>query len=175
MSDEFLGEIRVGGWNFPPKNYAYCNGQLMPIAQNTALFSLLGTSYGGDGKTTFALPDLRGRAPISAGQSSTGTLYDIGGQYGTSSVTLLQSEMPAHTHIPQASSDAADLTAPAPDRSLASGTAPSTYQTATTSQLSLMAFETPGAAGGSLPHNNMPPALAVNFVIALIGIFPQRP
>jgi microcystin-dependent protein len=175
MSDQFVGEIRVGAWNFAPKNFAFCNGQLLPISQNTALFSLLGTFYGGDGKSTFALPNLQGRAPVSAGDTPFGSSYFLGGEYGTSTVTLLESEMPAHTHIPQVSPDAADLGAPATDRVLASAAAPFTYQTNTTSQLATMAFQTASVAGGSFPHNNMPPALVLNFVIALVGIFPARP
>src|SRR3954470_2159479 len=112
MSDPFVAEIRIFPFNFAPKGWAFCNGQLMPISQNTALFSLLGTTYGGDGKSTFALPNMLNNAPIQPGQGQGLSLYDLGQTGGTETVTLLQSEMPLHTHTLQASLDDADLAVP---------------------------------------------------------------
>jgi len=175
MSDQFLAEIRIFPFNFPPTGWAFCDGQLMPISQNTALFALLGTYYGGDGKSTFALPDLQGSAPMQPGQGQGLSLRDLGEMSGVESITLLQSEMPLHTHSLHADTlDPADLTAPAPNRVLAQSSAVSAYQP-TASNLGLMAFQALPPAGGGLPHNNMQPYLTLNFCIALQGIFPQRP
>src|SRR5213080_669610 len=112
MADPFVAEIRIFGFNFAPTGWAMCNGQLLPISQNTALFSLLGTFYGGDGKSTFALPNLEGSAPLNQGQSNTGTEYFLGQQSGTDTVTLLTSEMPAHNHLMQGGFTQADLSGP---------------------------------------------------------------
>src|SRR5215208_4798320 len=112
MSDPFVAEIRIFPFNFPPKGWAFCDGQLMPISQNTALFSLLGTTYGGDGKSTFALPDLQGSAPLQPGQGQGLSLYDLGQQGGTESVTLLESEIPVHTHTVNASAEPAVVKLP---------------------------------------------------------------
>src|SRR3954447_23275169 len=119
MSDPFVAEIRIFPFFFAPKGWAFCNGQLMPISQNTALFSLLGTTYGGDGKSTFALPDMQGNAPMQPGQGQGLSLRDLGEMSGVESVTLLQSEMPLHPHAMQAANLPADQGAPAPDRSMA--------------------------------------------------------
>jgi len=172
MSDPFVAEIRIFGFNFAPTGWASCDGQLMPISQNTALFSLLGTSYGGDGRSTFGLPDLQGSAPVSQGQSPGLSEYFVGEQTGTTSVTLLQTEIPSHSHALNIS------TAPALERqppgqllAVASGVGPygpSSGPTATMSP-SIMA-----PAGGSLPHNNLQPYLTLKFCIALQGIFPAR-
>src|SRR5688500_9773441 len=147
----------------------------MPISQNTALFSLLGTTYGGDGKSTFALPDMKGNAPMQPGQGQGLSLRDLGEMSGVESITLLVSEIPVHTHALMADAlDPADLPAPAPNRVLAQSTAVFAYQPAA-SNLGLMAFQALPPAGGGLPHNNMQPYLTLNFCIALQGVFPQRP
>jgi microcystin-dependent protein len=173
MSDQFLAEIRIFPFNFPPTGWAFCDGQLMPISQNTALFALLGTTYGGDGKSTFALPDMQGNAPMQPGQGQGLSLRDLGEMSGVESITLLQSEIPVHTHSMHANAlDPADLNTPTPARVLSQGVA--AYQPAA-SNLGLMAFQTLPPAGGGLPHNNMQPYLTLSFCIALQGIFPQRP
>src|SRR5687767_4486752 len=174
MSDPFLAEIRVVGFNFAPAGWATCDGQLLPISQNTALFSLLGTMYGGDGKSTFALPNLQGNAPMFWGQGP-GLSYRVEGEMsGTPYVTLLQSETPAHTHNLMASSDPADLGAPAPDRSLARSQPDIYKQPAGASPIQPLAPQAVNVAGGSQPHNNMMPYLTLNFCIALQGVFPPR-
>lgn len=176
MSDQFVAEIRIFPFNFPPTGWAFCDGQLMPISQNTALFSLLGTTYGGDGKSTFALPDLQGNAPMQPGQGQGLSLRDLGEMSGTESVSLLVSEIPFHTHSLQANSFPGDKTVPSPTTSLANATGGNMYVTGSpTPALSLMAFQALPPAGGGLPHNNMQPYLTLNFCIALQGIFPQRP
>jgi microcystin-dependent protein len=176
MSDQFLAEIRIFPFNFPPTGWAFCDGQLMPISQNTALFALLGTVYGGDGKSTFALPDMQGNAPMQPGQGQGLSLRDLGEMSGVESITLLQSEMPVHTHsIRTHNIDAADTQNPSADTSLAQSNQGQAYQTVVNANLTLMAFQTLPPAGGGLPHNNMQPYLTLNFCIALQGIFPQRP
>jgi len=173
MSDQFVAEIRIFPFNFPPTGWAFCDGQLLPISQNTALFSLLGTTYGGDGKSTFALPDLQGNAPMQPGQGNGLSLYDLGQTGGSESVTLLQSEMPLHTHsMNGATSDPALAKAISPDASWGLSQGGGIYQDVENTQLSPEAV---AVAGGSLPHNNMQPYLTLNFCIALQGIFPQRP
>jgi microcystin-dependent protein len=173
MSDQFVAEIRIFPFNFAPTGWAFCNGQLMPISQNTALFSLLGTVYGGDGKSTFALPDMQGNAPMQPGQGQGLSLRDLGELSGVESITLLVSEIPVHTHTLRASIDDGDLAIPGAARTLAKTSA--NVYSATTSGLQLMAFQGLPPAGGGLPHNNMQPYLTLNFCIALQGIFPQRP
>lgn len=175
MSDQFVAEIRVFPFNFPPTGWAFCNGQLMPISQNTALFSLVGTFYGGDGKSTFALPDLQGSAPMQHGQGQGLSLRDLGEQSGSQFVTLLESEVPAHSHALLASTAATDeegLKNP-------TGGAPGKVQAASPlygppNNPAPMAFQALSVTGGSLPHNNMQPYLALNFCIALQGVFPAR-
>jgi microcystin-dependent protein len=175
MADQFVAEIRIFPFNFPPTGWAFCDGQIMPISQNTALFSLLGTTYGGDGKSTFALPDLQGSAPMQPGQGQGLSLRDLGEQSGVESITLLVSEIPVHKHQMEADNvDPADLNIPAPARTLAVSQNAFAYQTST-SGLGLMALQSLPPAGGGLPHNNMQPYLTLNFCIALQGIFPQRP
>jgi microcystin-dependent protein len=170
MSDQFVAEIRIFPFNFPPTGWAFCDGQLMPISQNTALFSLLGTVYGGDGKSTFALPDLQGSAPMQPGQGQGLSDRVLGEMSGVESITLLQSEIPIHNHIIQTSNDNANNVNP-DTRYFARGNpvyvAPSALGT--------MAVQCLSPAGGGLPHNNMQPYLTLNFCIALQGIFPQRP
>jgi len=173
MSDPFVAEIRIFGFNFAPKGWAFCNGQLLPISQNTALFSLLGTTYGGDGKSTFALPDMQGNAPMQPGQGQGLSLRDLGETSGVETVTLLVSEMPSHPHTLNCSIDDADLRIPSPARSMAKSSGGNMYAPANGNQM--MAFQALPPAGGSLPHNNLQPYLTLNFCIALQGIFPQRP
>lgn len=173
MSDQFVAEIRIFPFNFPPTGWAFCNGQLMPLSQNTALFSLLGTTYGGDGKSTFALPDMQGNAPMQPGQGQGLSLRDLGEMSGVQSITLLQSEIPVHTHQLRAfTSVLGDNTVPGPLISLAGSANASAYSA---TQNAMMAFQALPPAGGGLPHNNMQPYLTLNFCIALQGIFPQRP
>jgi microcystin-dependent protein len=166
MADSFLGEIRLFSFGFAPKGWASCNGQLLPINQNTALFSLLGTTYGGNGQTTFALPDLRGRAPMHLSQA-----HPQGEQPGTESVTLTASEMPAHRHIPQCNSTSADQLSPSGHFWGKDQVGNRPYATTADTTLAPQAI---GNAGGSQPHDNMAPGLVLNFCIALQGIFPSR-
>lgn len=173
MSDPFVAEIRIFPFNFPPTGWAFCNGQLMPISQNTALFSLLGTTYGGDGKSTFALPDMQGNAPMQPGQGQGLSLRDLGEMSGVESVTLLTSEIPVHTHSWMANNAPATLNAPDNGRSIARSSGGTAYKV--TNPDAQMAFQAVAPAGGGLPHNNMQPYLTLNFCIALQGIFPQRP
>jgi microcystin-dependent protein len=173
MSDQFVAEIRIFPFNFAPTGWAFCDGQLMPISQNTALFSLLGTTYGGDGKSTFALPDLQGSAPMQQGQGKGLSLRDLGEMSGSESITLLVSEMPVHTHNLMASTSTANQPGPAPANSLARTQGATPYVAA--ANLVQMAFQALPPAGGSLPHNNMQPYLTLTFCIALQGIFPARP
>jgi microcystin-dependent protein len=176
MSDQFVAEIRIFPFNFPPTGWAFCDGQLMPISQNTALFALLGTVYGGDGKSTFALPDMQGNAPMQPGQGQGLSLRDLGEMSGVESITLLVSEIPLHTHGVFAAQDPGDVTVPSPARSMAVTTGGTLYVDSTSNPaLTPMAVQTLSIAGGGLPHNNMQPYLTLNFCIALQGIFPQRP
>jgi len=173
MTDPFVAEIRVFPFEFAPHSWAFCDGQVMPISQNTALFSLLGTDYGGDGKSTFALPDLQGAAAIGSGFAASGTSYARGDAVGSATVTLLPSEIPAHTHAVQAADEPALLQAPAADRALAASAGGDAYGPAT-GDLAAMSPEAVSVAGGSLPHQNRPPSLAMNFCISLQGVFPSR-
>lgn len=175
MSDQFVAEIRIFPFNFPPTGWAFCDGQLMPISQNTALFALLGTTYGGDGKSTFALPDMQGNAPMQPGQGQGLSLRDLGEMSGVESITLLQSEIPFHTHTFNGSVETAtqgSLTANVLFGQSVNGLL---YQTTTNANLQLLNPQALAPAGGGLPHNNMQPYLTLNFCIALQGIFPQRP
>lgn len=174
MSDQFVAEIRIFPFNFPPTGWAFCQGQLMPISQNTALFSLLGTVYGGDGKSTFALPDLQGNAAMQPGQGQGLSLRDLGEIGGSETVTLLVSEMPFHTHSLAVSAEIADVQTPTADCSLGRSGGGNAY-TATVANVVQLAPQALAPAGGSLPHNNMQPYLTLNYCIALQGIFPQRP
>ena len=170
MSDAFIAEIRMVGFTFPPKNWADCNGQIIGIAQNTALFSLLGVNYGGNGQTTFGLPNLQDRIPVGAGQGPGLSQYDLGQVSGSTSVTLLSTQMPQHNHSFGSSSGDADATNPAgsvPAR--AAGETPYTNGAANT-PLST----TVSPIGGNQPHNNMMPYLTVRFCICLAGVFPAR-
>jgi microcystin-dependent protein len=171
MADPFVAEIRIFPFNFAPKGWARCDGQLMPLSQNTALFSLLGTTYGGNGKSNFALPDLQGRAPMHPGQGQGLSLHDLGEAGGAETVTLLQSEIPGHAHTMNASEADGIERTPA-GQLLATGIAISQYQTpAARTNLSPQAV---APAGGDAPHNNMQPYLTLQFCIALQGVFPPR-
>lgn len=170
MSDPFVAEIRIFPFTFAPKGWAFCDGQLLPISQNTALFSLLGTTYGGDGKSTFALPDMQGNAAMQPGQGQGLSLRDLGEMSGVESVTLLQTEMPLHNHILNTSNNDGNNTQPG-QRYTGRGNA--IY--GPIANANLMGFQTIGIAGGGLPHNNMQPYLTLNYCIALQGVFPARP
>ncbi|WP_185155395.1 phage tail protein [Rudanella paleaurantiibacter] len=170
----FIGMIGLFGFNFPPKDWAFCNGQLLSISQNSALFALLGTTYGGNGQTTFALPDLRGRTPIGMGNGPGLTPRVIGEMSGTENVTLLYNEMPQHVHTLNVSNQAGTSPTPGgnvPAVSSSGGEPLSGYGATIDATASQQAI---GAAGGNQPHNNMQPYLAMNYCIALYGIFPSR-
>lgn len=174
MADPFVAEIRIFPFNFAPKGWAWCDGQLMPLSQNTALFSLLGTTYGGDGKSNFALPDLQGRAPMHPGQGPGLSLHDLGETGGSETVTLLESEIPSHTHAVRASSDPADLQGATPNRCLARSNPGFAYQSTTNSNLVPMSDQALAPGGGDQPHNNLQPYLTFYFCIALQGVYPPR-
>ena len=174
MADPFVAEIRIFPFNFAPRGWAFCNGQLLPISQNTALFSLLGTTYGGNGQSTFALPDMQGKAPMQPGQGPGLSLHDLGEIGGSETVTLLQSEIPAHSHPLMASTQPGEDPSPGPNEALGRSVGASLYQTTTTPFVPV-SFNAIAPAGGNLPHNNMMPYLTLSFCIALQGIFPPRP
>ncbi|ARU60749.1 phage tail protein [Tumebacillus avium] len=177
MADAYIGEIRIFAGNFAPKGWALCNGQLMSIAQNTALFSILGVQYGGDGKTTFALPNLMGGAVMNQGSGQGLTPRNMGSKVGTSTETLLITEIPAHTHVPQAVDAAGtekDATNNIWSQSQKQGVPPKStnlYNPTPDIQMSPVALN---ITGGSQPHNNMQPFIAQNFIICLQGEFPSR-
>jgi microcystin-dependent protein len=175
MSDQFLAEIRIFPFNFPPTGWAFCDGQLMPLSQNTALFALLGTTYGGDGKSTFALPDMQGNSPMHPGQGQGLSLRDLGEMSGSQTVTLLESEIPAHAHILMAHPLAASASLAASTQAIARSVGGAAYKQTAFGTTETMAPETIAPTGGSLPHNNLMPYLTLSFCIALQGIFPQRP
>ena len=174
MADPFVAEIRLFPFNFPPSGWAFAAGQLMPISQNTALFSLLGTFYGGDGKSTFGLPDLQGNCAISAGSGNGLTPRYIGETGGTSAVTLLQTEMPLHTHQAKADATLADLNTPVGNAfaRVTSGVG-NVYNNSTQNVVALN-IGSCQPAGSSLPHNNMMSFLTLNWCIALQGVYPPR-
>jgi microcystin-dependent protein len=169
--DPFVAEIRIFPFNFAPKGWAFCDGQILPISQNTALFSLLGTTYGGDGKSNFALPDMQGNAPMHPGQGPGLSLHDLGETGGSETVTLLESEIPSHSHAGKVSG--ADATDRLPGGLfLASGIAIGMY--AVPGALAQLSDSALTPAGGDQPHNNMQPYLTLNFCIALQGVYPPR-
>jgi microcystin-dependent protein len=172
LSTPFVAEIRIFPFNFAPTGWAFCDGQLLPISQNTALFSLVGTTYGGDGQSTFALPNLQGCVPLHQGQGPGLSLYSLGQQDGVETVTLLTSEMPAHTHQLRGQSALGD--SPGPKATTVLGRFTSGYQS-NTGTLVPMAPESLPPAGGGQPHNNLMPYLTFNFCIAMQGVFPPRP
>jgi microcystin-dependent protein len=171
--DPFVAEIRIFPFNFAPKGWAFCDGQLLPLSQNTALFSLLGTTYGGDGKSNFALPDLQGRTPMQPGQGNGLSLRDLGETGGEETVTLLDSEMPAHNHTLNGVNILSTTTTPTATSVLSKSFNGNAYAD-TSGGLTAMAFQALPIAGASLPHNNMMPYLTLSFCIALQGVFPPR-
>jgi microcystin-dependent protein len=171
MADPFVAEIRIFPFNFAPRGWAWCDGQLLPLSQNTALFSLLGTTYGGNGKSNFALPDLQGRAPMHPGQGPGLSLHDLGETGGSETVTLLESEIPNHNHPVNASNEAAESNSPA-GNSIAN--ADNAIFSTNGIQNTHLSPSTLAPAGGSSPHNNMMPFLTFYFCIALQGVFPPR-
>lgn len=173
MADPFIAEIRIFGFTFPPTGWATCDGQLLPIRQNTALFSIIGTYYGGDGKNTFALPDMKGSAPMHPGQGPGLSVHDLGERGGAETVTLEQTTIPAHTHTVQGSNVAGNRTRPAAN-SFARASAGAVYGPAPPGIVQ-MSPQMIAPAGGGGPHNNMMPYLVSNFCIAMQGVFPPRP
>jgi len=166
MADPFVAEIRIFPFNFAPRGWSWCDGQLLPLSQNTALFSLLGTTYGGNGQTTFALPDLRGRAPVHVGQGPGLSQYDLGQVGGVENVTLIATEMPPHTHSQPATNG--EQTTNRPNSALpARGGA---YANVSDDSK----LQPTSSAGGGQPHTNVQPYLTLNYIIALEGIFPSR-
>lgn len=171
MSQPFIGEIRMVGFNFAPAGWAACNGQLLAISEYDALFALIGTTYGGDGQTTFGLPDLRGRLPLHRGSGLGLSTYLIGQKSGAESVALIGQQMPVHQHVVNVARDGTRTNSPAGNM-LGSGEADVyTHDTGAPVQ---MAPQQVGSVGGSQPHPNMHPFLCINFVISLYGIFPSR-
>jgi microcystin-dependent protein len=173
MADPFVAEIRIFPFNFAPKGWAWCNGQILPISQNTALFSLLGTTYGGDGKSTFALPNMEGNAPMHPGQGPGLSLHDLGETGGSETVTLLESEIPSHSHSFNAVGGFNGTNNDPTNQCPAKGDAGLLPYTPS-GPLLPMAFQAIAPAGGDQPHNNMQPYLTFNFNIALQGVFPPR-
>lgn len=172
MSEPFLGEIRIVGFNFPPKGWAFCNGQILAIAQNQALFAVLGTTYGGNGQTTFGLPNLQGRAPIHWGTQQGGPSYDLGQSAGETAHTLISAEMPAHNHMLQGASAPQNNNRSPSGNYLGSSSALNWF--APPPATTTLNPGTVAPAGGGQPHDNMQPYLVLNFIIALQGIFPSR-
>lgn len=170
MSEPFIGEIRLFAGNFAPRDWAFCAGQLMPIAENEALFTLIGTTYGGDGQQTFALPDLRGRVPMHQHQGPGLSPRFIGEQGGSETVTLQATQMPLHTHALRASTAAASLSSPSGAVLAATSVASYDAGAATTP----MAAVAVAPVGNTQPHENMAPTVAINYIIALFGIFPSQ-
>jgi microcystin-dependent protein len=173
--DPFVAEIRIFPFNFSPKGWAFCDGQLLPISQNTALFSLLGTTYGGDGKSTFALPNMQGNVPIHPGQGPGLSLYDLGQTGGSETVTLLESEIPSHSHtvesVPGQFTGNSDI---AGNNAFAKSAQGNAYQPFANGQTANMSPSTIGPAGGDQPHNNLMPYLTLSFCIAMQGVYPPR-
>jgi microcystin-dependent protein len=174
MADPFVAEIRIFGFNFAPRGWATCDGQLLPLSQNTALFSLLGTTYGGNGKSNFALPNMAGNTPMHWGQAQGGSLYDLGQTGGSENVTLLISEIPAHNHNFQVGSEIATDNTPSPTRVVCTSNNGSIYAPINTPQAVLMNPQALTVTGSGFPHNNMQPYLTLTFCIALQGVFPPR-
>lgn len=173
MSNQFVGQLLLVGFNFPPVGWATAAGQILPISQNTALFSLLGTFYGGNGTSNFGLPNLQGNCAVGQGQGPGLSLYDLGEIGGSTTVTLLQTEAPIHNHTPMGRSSLATQTSPANNAFAEATQAGSIYST-TTSPLTGMASGILNSVGGSQPHNNVMSYLALNWIIALQGVFPTR-
>jgi microcystin-dependent protein len=173
MADPFVAEIRIFPFNFAPRGWAWCNGQLLPISQNTALFSLLGTTYGGDGKSNFALPNLQGSAPMHPGQGPGLSLHDLGETGGSDTVTLLESEIPAHSHSLMSLGAPGNRTSPV-GNTIARASAGNAYVPPAGAPIVGMSPQALPPAGGNQPHNNLQPYLTAYFCIALQGVFPPR-
>jgi microcystin-dependent protein len=173
MADPFVAEIRMFPFNFAPKGWAWCDGQLLPISQNTALFALLGTTYGGDGKSNFALPNLQGSVPMHPDHRV--LVHKLGEAGGAEQVTLLESEIPAHIHTTHAATDPAKVAAPGPERSLTRSSGARAYAPPSAGPAVTLSPAALAITGASLPHNNMQPYLTVYFCIAMQGVFPPRP
>jgi len=180
MSEPFLGEIRLFGGTFAPRGWVFCDGRLLSIAQNSALFALLGTTYGGNGQSTFAVPDLRSRVPLSQGQGVGLSNYQLGQSGGVEAVTLTSAQIPAHQHALNATTATGSTTTPGPTVMLATpvepGVSTSLYTVPGTSTVNPqpMAAQSIGTAGGNQPHSNMMPTQAIVYIIAVEGIFPSR-
>lgn len=172
MSEPFLAEVRMVGFNFAPRGWAFCDGQILPINQNQSLYSLLGTTYGGDGRTSFALPDLRGRTPIHTGSTDSGPEHREGQKSGEETHTLAGNEMPQHTHTARASSAVGD--SPVPTNNVLASSLNEAYRESSGANIVSLRSGTIANVGGGQAHNNMQPYLAVNFCIALRGLFPSR-
>ena len=171
MSQPFVGEIRMFGGNFAPAGWAFCQGQLIPISQNDTLFNLIGTTYGGDGQETFALPDLQGRAPVHNGTAATGTTYQIGEKAGVETVTLTTQQIPVHNHAFVASQDIAQNPQPTDALLAQSATVQLFISDVASSPLDAQMVQ---SIGGSQPHENLQPYLCVSFILSLFGIFPHQ-
>jgi microcystin-dependent protein len=167
MSSPFIGEIRMFGGNFAPVGWSFCNGAIIPIDQNDALFNLIGTTYGGDGQTTFALPNLQSRVPIHVGPG-----FALGQSGGTETVTLTTSQIPAHSHVPQANNNAGSLASPL--GGVWAGSSPTLNNYSNVAPTLNMDPAAIGPSGGSQPHDNMIPFLCVNFILSLFGVFPSQ-
>jgi microcystin-dependent protein len=171
VANPFVAEIRIFGFNFAPKGWAFCDGQIMPISQNTALFSLLGTTYGGDGKSNFALPNLQGSVPMHPGQGPGLSLHNLGETGGSDTVTLLESEMPTHSHTMTASGQDATVNGPS-GQLVANGIGVGMY--AAPGPLVALDVQAVAVNGGDRPHNNLQPYLTLNYCVALQGVYPPR-
>lgn len=171
--DPFVAEIRIFAFNFAPKGWAFCDGQILPLSQNTALFSLLGTTYGGDGKSNFALPNMQGNVPMHPGQGPGLSLHDLGETGGSDTVSLLESEIPSHSHSMSAYSALGDRLIPV-GNALSRVTGATTYIPPAGAALVNMSDNSLTPAGGDQPHNNLQPYLTLNFCIALQGVYPPR-
>ena len=174
MSEPFIGEIKMVGFNFAPRGWAFCSGQLLSISQNTALFSILGTTYGGDGRTTFGLPELRGRSPMGTGNGPGLSNRPLGQRSGFETATLTAAQMGAHAHTWQVADELGNQFSPANNALAQSPTMRGGYLLYSNDTTAAMATEVLADTGGGMAHNNMQPALVVNFVIALVGTFPSR-
>lgn len=172
--DPFVAEIRIFPFNFAPKGWAFCDGQILPLSQNTALFSLLGTTYGGDGKSNFALPDMQGNAPMHPGQGPGLSLHDLGETGGSETVSLLESEIPGHSHGVGAQTTPLSAVAVPTGATLSRPASGNLYFTPGSPTIVTMSDNILAPAGGDQPHNNMQPYLTLNFCIALQGVYPPR-
>lgn len=174
MSEPFIAEIRIFAGNFAPRSWAFCDGQVLPIANNTALFSLIGTTYGGDGRTTMALPNLQGRAPMHPGRGPGLTARSLGESIGAETVTLTEAQLPSHAHALQGAASRGSSSEPQPDSTFNRATGAPAYQSNATANLVPLSGDMIAPAGDNAAHDNMQPFLALNFIIALQGLYPSR-